>query len=711
MAKTITWKNDDNELCVLNIADGSSDETTFLPAAEPFMTAMQESDDLFTPIRTSSGYIRIVVDSVDDIAALVGSSPLNRAVTLTTSNASGSSSTIKWKGFLSCESFTQTWDKGPIEIELPVISPLGVLQGIYPSDEINHLGYVNFAQFLLNMNAALGSPFTYFFFPVLSEAATTLQYQFTMQNYASAIDKNTGHEVASYYEILEDICKLFGWQCIEYGNYLVFLAADVKKLEEGNTNNYQGYTVQRMTEIANGGTSVTVSNKPSFTAVIPIIGGADHSQTWIAGKKSVEVTGEMNERSETIWSMDILEQCTYMGSDKVQTTGTTSFHYLVKEYGAYKREGAVAAVGNIKAFNTEYATGQDADVEGNNIKFDNYKASAALYMGGSVGYEKTYWMNDSHDVTSGSDEWIKRLIFRHDGTHASQNFQAFILSTNFFYTPTQNRINNGIIIKGQLLYAATAQDIFAKATGTRYTKASLRVVGESGTYYWSPDSGWYNAYSDFLIRSKDGEITDFGYVSSPRLTFYASIPAPAYSGELQLILYASTTAGNQSWPGTSYIAYENLSIQIIPIEGTRGAITIEEEEQRADENQKKVNMNNGFTEAWSQDCGLTLARENVPDSYGVVLAKDKTLPSALYDGKWTENALATRVADYYSRARQKLKVIVKQGASAGYKGALLSPMRAYQFVANGQSYICVEQQMNWKTNEITAGFFEPSFMN
>ena len=73
--------------------------------------------------------------------------------------------------------------------------------------------------------------------------------------------------------------------------------------------------------------------------------------------------------------------------------------------------------------------------------------------------------------------------------------------------------------------------------------------------------------------------------------------------------------------------------------------------------------------------------------------------------------MASRVANYYSRARQKLKVIVKQGASAGYKGALLSPMRAYQFVANGQSYICVEQQMNWKTNEITAGFFEPSFIN
>ena len=64
MARVITWKNDDNATCKLTIQDGSNTEVALTPAAEPFTTAMQESDDLFTPLRTSSGYARVVVDSV-----------------------------------------------------------------------------------------------------------------------------------------------------------------------------------------------------------------------------------------------------------------------------------------------------------------------------------------------------------------------------------------------------------------------------------------------------------------------------------------------------------------------------------------------------------------------------------------------------------------------------------------------------------------------
>ena len=87
MARTITWKNDDNATCKLTIQDGSNTEVALTPAAEPFTTAMQETDDLFTPIRTSSGYANVLVDSVDDIASLVGSSPLARKVLLTVDGA------------------------------------------------------------------------------------------------------------------------------------------------------------------------------------------------------------------------------------------------------------------------------------------------------------------------------------------------------------------------------------------------------------------------------------------------------------------------------------------------------------------------------------------------------------------------------------------------------------------------------------------------
>ena len=85
--------------------------------------------------------------------------------------------------------------------------------GVYSAD----LGYINFAQFLCNLNTALGNIYTYIYFPNISNPATTLKYKFRMSNYATANENNTTYEIATYYDILEDICKLFGWQAIEMG--------------------------------------------------------------------------------------------------------------------------------------------------------------------------------------------------------------------------------------------------------------------------------------------------------------------------------------------------------------------------------------------------------------------------------------------------------------------------------------------------------------
>lgn len=681
-------------MCKLTIADGSNTEVALTPAAEPFMTAILESDDLFTPIRTSSGYVRVVVDSVDDIAPVVGSYPLNRAITLTTSNASGSSSTVKWNGFLSCESFTQTWDKGPIEIELPVISPLGVLQGIYPSAEISHLGYINFAQFLLNMNEELGLPFTYFFFPVLSEAATTLQYQFTMQNYASAIDKNTGHEVASYYEILEDICKLFGWQCIEYGTYLVFLAADVKKLEEGHTNNYQGYTVQRMIEIANGGTSVSVSYRPSFTAVIPAIGGADHSQTWLAGKKSVEVTGNLNEESEEIWEMDVLEQCVFMGTDNYNSVNPM-FGYSVVKYATYKNEEN--QLGNICAYNSMVGMYTPDTEYGYDIKFENAKNNAGAY-GGCVSYEELVYRDADHSTTDGEKVYVARIILKGLNTDL---MDAVVIRTNYFYTPTQNT-NDTFEISADVKYAADADDVFKKQDGALYTHGVMMIVNEGATYYYDVVTNtWTTTAASFVMRVEDGSDITYGYKDENRTLFRGNILCPNVSGEVVLKLLATTR--DDLGPGTGYVSLENLQIRIKTTVINRRVARILDGEFRESMNEKKIYLNNGFSDSWDRDCGLTLARETVPDSYGVVLSESKTLPTSLYDNKWPEDAMAERVRDYYQQARIKIKAMVTN------TNMLLSPFVPYIFTSNGKPYICIEQQMNWRTNEIIAGFFEPTY--
>lgn len=695
MATTVTWKNDDGKTCVLTIEEGNNTTTSLTPAAEPFTTSIQESDDIFTPIRSGNGYLRVVVNSVDDITYLVGSAPLSRAVTL---RVNGS---IRWNGFLACETFTQPWDKGPLELELPVVSPLEVLKGVYPSSSLADLGYINFAKFFLNMAAAVGNPYFAFYFPNVSETSTTLRYMFNMQNYATTVDKNTGHEMASYYDILEDICKLFGWQAVEFENRLVMMTADVKKVI-GNSA-WKGYTDEQLQLIANG-TSTSPSYTPSDSVVIPTIFGIDHDMTWLAGKKSVEAVGVLNEMDDTIWSMDVIGQCVYKGSDGASAGSTQEFDYYIKKYGVYQSEGASAPNGNIHVYNSIYGMASP-DVNGNNIKYTNWHNNNENAYGGSIGYEKNYWADQYGDVTQGQDTWVTRLILK----AYSAGDTVIRIQTNFNYTPTQNAQptptpNEAFVIEGNLMYAATRQDLFAKTTATHYVKAMLLIEG-SNTYYWSPQDGWTTTAASFLMQVKDGEISAFGYYTNNRtLILYPNIPVPKnISGQVKLNLIAATSNDIENWPGSAYLAYENFKIKIVPTQNTRGAIKIEEKEQRKDENKKKINLNNGFTDSWSQDCGLTLAREAVPDSYGAVLTADKEQPGSLYDSKWPEDALAQRASNYFSRARLRIRAIVHS------QNKMLSPLVNYAFTSGGQPFVLLEQEHNWRTDEERANFYEPTY--
>lgn len=678
MARKITWKNDDNATCKLTIQDGSNTEVALTPAAEPFTTAMQESDDLFTPIRTSSGYARVVVDSVDDIATLVGSSPLARKVVLTVAGAT------RWVGFLACETFSQSWDKGPIEIELPVMSPIEMLKGLHPSASLSALKYINFAQLLVDINTAVGNSFEQFYFPALSNVATTLQYQFDMKNYATATEHNTGHEMASYYEILEDVCKLFGWQCIEYGSYLVFLAADVKTYETGRNNVYQGFSLSAIQQVA-AGQSVSPTYRPAFTAVIPTIDGADHSQTWLAGKKSVEVSGDLNERNEEIWGMDVFQQCEFKGNNFHGETHASPIRYAVKKMGCI--DG-----GNIEVFNNVFSGGAaNPDTEGNNIKYVDAFTSSHNVYGGSITYEQfaEYTYDVPQKIAYGSLDFIQRLILK---AYSAPYIKCARINTNFWYDPSQNQPHNAFRITADVKYAADADDAFDNWDADKYIEVSLSIRNGSTEYYYDRTNGWNTEGGVMQIACSEGKID---------VASYNSIPAPDVEGEVCLTILASTEG-----QGEGYLALENLSIQLYTKEGrVRGKQSprVELDELRENENVDKVQLSNGFTEEWSQSCGLTMAREAVPDSYGVVLSAVKARPTDLYNNTWPEDALAERAKNYYQHARIKIKAIVHS------TNILLSPFVPYTFISGGKPYILVEQQMNWRTNALTGGFFEPTY--
>jgi hypothetical protein len=555
---------------------------------------------------------------------------------------------------------------------------------------LSALKYINFAQLLVDINTAVGNSFEQFYFPALSNVATTLQYQFDMKNYATATEHNTEHEVASYYEILEDVCKLFGWQCIEYGSYLVFLAADVKTYETGRNNVYQGFSLTSIGQIA-AGQSVSPAYRPAFTAVIPTIYGADHSQTWLAGKKSVEVTGDLNERNETIWSMDVFEQCEFKGNNfHSEMVVFQPQRYTVKKMGCI--DG-----GNIEVFNNVFSGGASLpDTDGNNIKYARAYLGATNAYGASITYEQFAEYENTlpyKTIVGGSLDFFQRLIIKAYSQVALINAR---IATNFFYDETQNQQHNAFRVAADVKYAENATDAFDGSwDGQKYLEMSFVIKDGSTEYYYDRTAGWNTEGGIVQIYVSDGKIDE---------TSYNSIPAPDnIKGEFVLYIWSSTDG-----IGDGFIALENLSIQLYTKEGRvkgKQSPRVELSELRENENVDKVQLSNGFTEEWSQSCGLTMAREAVPDSFGVVLAADKSLPAmtALPSGQYPEEAMAERASTYFAKSRKKIEVIVES------VGKMLSPFVPYTFLADGKQYLCMEQQLNWKTNEVTAGFFEPTY--
>lgn len=218
-----------NNLYTVNIYDStySGNPIPLKGGAQPFSTQEADDEDGFIPIRTQSGYLRIVDD---DYAAdgttqfnwkqLLPSTDTDRPVTLT--NYEGD---ILWQGFMQAQNFSGALYGNPQEREFPVQCALTVLEGTdinYQQTEIQNFAYL--------LNYIVGS------LPTISinsikiqgsgDAQQWLLKRIDWQNFVSTDDD--GNPTARYnlYQCLEDMCRFWGWTARTFGTTLFLTCAD-----------------------------------------------------------------------------------------------------------------------------------------------------------------------------------------------------------------------------------------------------------------------------------------------------------------------------------------------------------------------------------------------------------------------------------------------------------------------------------------------------
>lgn len=271
MAKnyTITFKSlRAGTTYVVNIGGGTGTPVPLMGGAQPFITQEDDDEDMFTPIRTQSGYLRIIDNGLDaqnppqpfDWKDLIPATDTSRPVTLTVNGS------VVWQGFMQAQDFGSVLYGNPQEREFPIQCVLTVTQGT----DINYqqTGIQNFAYLLKQIVDAIPSAQrpTDFYIQGGADAQQWLLKKIDWQNFVS--EDADGNLTARFncYDCLQDLCSFWGWTARTKAQTMYLTMAD-----DSSETNWLYMDYPNLTTMA-GGTAAGTTTDTFQTANLDYIG-------------------------------------------------------------------------------------------------------------------------------------------------------------------------------------------------------------------------------------------------------------------------------------------------------------------------------------------------------------------------------------------------------------------------------------------------------
>ena len=220
----------------VNIGGGTGAAIPLKGGSQPFVTQEDDSEDMFTPIRTQTGYIRIVDDGKDYNGNTLGAdwwkdmipaTDTSRPVSLTDGNGN-----VVWQGFMQAQTFSGVLYGGTQEREFPVQCVLSVLSTTQISTSVTV--YHNFA-YLLDYIFGAGIPnYNSLISQIViqggADAREWLRMKFDWRNFLNVSDGDVSPQY-NLFQILEDICRYWGWTARTCGQQIMLCAVDDRAAE------------------------------------------------------------------------------------------------------------------------------------------------------------------------------------------------------------------------------------------------------------------------------------------------------------------------------------------------------------------------------------------------------------------------------------------------------------------------------------------------
>lgn len=211
--------------------DYSGEAVVLKGAAQPFETQEDTSDDIFTPVRKQSGYLRIVDDgfAADGVTAFnwrdfIPTTDTDRPVTLTDANDN-----VLWQGFMQAQNFGAVLFGNPQNREFPVQCSLSVTQGIDINYDQKQLR--NFAYLLWKVLDSIPTPCKPQTIVVQGDAVECLSKVIDWRNFVDLDNDNQPEAKHKMYECLEEMCKFWGWTARTHARTLYLVSPDDNSID------------------------------------------------------------------------------------------------------------------------------------------------------------------------------------------------------------------------------------------------------------------------------------------------------------------------------------------------------------------------------------------------------------------------------------------------------------------------------------------------
>ena len=505
MARNVRWQvpfmSLDNKAYRVDIYQENFDGTVEVlkGAITPFYTQEDDDEDVFLPIRTSSGYLTVIVENQSLVDEIIAHDEHDRYVEL--KDVTDANNEVRvWNGFLAPDQYSGTWDRPPYELQLPLLSPLEAAKSIRYTALERQTSVGELLHYLFTSYITWHPEYVYI--AVLDEAESSVgvpflkavltDYIFQAETENNDLEPIAGNpplpplkgSCSTVYDVLQALCKAFGYVIYETPEALYFSAPDI-------TNSY------RKVEWLDIYSGIDYEVETLADHQFPTIAGNDHSRTLLPGKSLVRVFCQLEQLDELMELNLRKAEIEYTGADTHGRIPVRGYIFppagmYGKYYAEYLRLNCAICDSKQYVNNPPAGIGLDEEI---NAHYWNHADNSRQYVGGNwVNYITGKYARIPMEITG--NEYA--LILTTTESSYTTNLYAGALYSQKKYSA----INLGeyIALDFNLSMSQSWHPVYEDTSGFPDDILDIPVIFKWGDYYYYEDGTWSKTFHMFQLR-------------------------------------------------------------------------------------------------------------------------------------------------------------------------------------------------------------------